>query len=321
MNYSSAEGMRAIPRIDIPSQYTPSTEPISPTSIGISSEWVAWSPPSHHAGKRKTRRRKSRPELAPDQPLTTRGKVRTRVSVACLPCRSRKIRCDGSRPVCHNCDERASGSSQCSYDALPKRRGPDKTPGARRFGRAARTPPGITSSPRCRTASSADTPDYPANHDNHDDKNDDDNNNGTELQDSSFWSGSSSDNQRFLEFLKDYSASQYEGRSDATWAAAEIASGLIDTRLKYDLLQGKAMIWHKYWVKSISIQLHLKSRNLTTSLGENGEWGQLLLACNLMLAALGACNFKFATSGVTFVAGKFENRCNFERPAAAEATV
>ncbi|KAJ7301656.1 hypothetical protein DFH08DRAFT_906612 [Mycena albidolilacea] len=45
----------------------------------------------------------------------------------------RKIRCDGAKPVCHNCDERAASScsSECNYDALPKRRGPDKTPGAR----------------------------------------------------------------------------------------------------------------------------------------------------------------------------------------------
>lgn len=66
--------------------------------------------------------------LAPDQPPTTQGKPRTRVYVACLQCRSRKIRCDGAKPTCHNCTRR---SSECKYDAVPKRRGPDKKPGAR----------------------------------------------------------------------------------------------------------------------------------------------------------------------------------------------
>ncbi|KAJ7618836.1 hypothetical protein DFH06DRAFT_1144707 [Mycena polygramma] len=69
-----------------------------------------------------------------------------------------------------------------------------------------------------------------------------------------------------------------------------------------------AMVWHIYWVKSISIQLHLKSRNLTTSLGENGEWGQLLLACNLMLAAFGACNFMFATSANSKIGATLSGR-------------
>jgi len=63
-----------------------------------------------------------------DQPPTTQGKARTRVYVACLQCRSRKIRCDGAKPTCHNCGRR---SSECKYDAVPKRRGPDKKPGAR----------------------------------------------------------------------------------------------------------------------------------------------------------------------------------------------
>lgn len=45
--------------------------------------------------------------------------------------RSRKIRCDGAKPACYNCSKRAAGSSECNYDSVPKRRGPDKTPGAR----------------------------------------------------------------------------------------------------------------------------------------------------------------------------------------------
>jgi len=42
--------------------------------------------------------------------------------------RSRKIRCDGGKPKCQKCARR---SSECTYDAAPKRRGPDKKPGAR----------------------------------------------------------------------------------------------------------------------------------------------------------------------------------------------
>ena len=46
-----------------------------------------------------------------------------------LHSRARKIRCDSTRPGCDNCARR---SSQCEYDAVPKRRGPDKRPGTRR---------------------------------------------------------------------------------------------------------------------------------------------------------------------------------------------
>jgi len=45
--------------------------------------------------------------------------------------RTRKIRCDGAKPVCHNCGRRTNGDNECNYDPIPKRRGPDKTPGAR----------------------------------------------------------------------------------------------------------------------------------------------------------------------------------------------
>ena len=53
--------------------------------------------------------------------------------------RTRKIRCDGAKPVCHNCGRRSTGNNECTYDPVPKRRGPDKTPGARqRMARDAR---------------------------------------------------------------------------------------------------------------------------------------------------------------------------------------
>lgn len=56
--------------------------------------------------------------------LTGSGLLRP---VRCLS-RSRKIRCDSTRPVCNNCVRR---SNACEYDAVPKRRGPDKRPGTR----------------------------------------------------------------------------------------------------------------------------------------------------------------------------------------------
>ncbi|KAI0060933.1 hypothetical protein BV25DRAFT_1857983 [Artomyces pyxidatus] len=79
---------------------------------------------------KRPRKEKPRIELAPDQPPTTQGKPRTRVFVACLQCRSRKIRCDGAKPSCHNCNQRLGGEG-CDYDSAPKRRGPDRVQGAR----------------------------------------------------------------------------------------------------------------------------------------------------------------------------------------------
>ncbi len=43
--------------------------------------------------------------------------------------RSRKIRCDSTRPNCQNCVKRGN---ECVYDKVPKRRGPDKRPGTRK---------------------------------------------------------------------------------------------------------------------------------------------------------------------------------------------
>jgi Fungal Zn(2)-Cys(6) binuclear cluster domain len=43
--------------------------------------------------------------------------------------RSRKIRCDSTRPKCQNCNKRGN---DCVYDKVPKRRGPDKRPGTRK---------------------------------------------------------------------------------------------------------------------------------------------------------------------------------------------
>ncbi|KAH9924621.1 uncharacterized protein BXZ73DRAFT_50427 [Epithele typhae] len=75
--------------------------------------------------------KKARIALDPTQPLTAKGQPRARVYVACSECRSRKIRCDGGKPVCFNCHRRDSSLEKCSYDSAPKRRGQDKVPGSR----------------------------------------------------------------------------------------------------------------------------------------------------------------------------------------------
>nr|BCA90180.1 hypothetical protein PC_1229 [Pleurotus citrinopileatus] len=110
---------------------TPNVQPAaatSPSSDDTPTDHISRIPP---ASKSKKRRPKPKIELAPDQPPTTQGKPRARVYVACVQCRQRKTRCDGAKPICHNCSRREDGGIDCSYDAQPKRRGPDKEPGAR----------------------------------------------------------------------------------------------------------------------------------------------------------------------------------------------
>ncbi|GBE80437.1 hypothetical protein SCP_0301520 [Sparassis crispa] len=65
------------------------------------------------------------PATGPARPVRREA---SSVVVACRQCRARKIRCDSTRPVCHNCTRR---NNECEYDAVPKRRGPDKRPGTR----------------------------------------------------------------------------------------------------------------------------------------------------------------------------------------------
>ncbi|KAI8067089.1 fungal-specific transcription factor domain-containing protein [Gongronella butleri] len=50
------------------------------------------------------------------------GKKRERATQACTPCRKKKKRCDGAKPVCRNCVE---ANVECAYAAC-KRRGPRK---------------------------------------------------------------------------------------------------------------------------------------------------------------------------------------------------
>ncbi|KAK7692152.1 hypothetical protein QCA50_003771 [Cerrena zonata] len=86
------------------------------------------------------------PELNQQQPTSAKSKAASTTSggsatssrqprreasttvIACRQCRARKIRCDSTRPVCNNCTRR---NNECEYDAVPKRRGPDKRPGTR----------------------------------------------------------------------------------------------------------------------------------------------------------------------------------------------
>ncbi|KAG8899147.1 hypothetical protein FRB99_006898 [Tulasnella sp. 403] len=74
-------------------------------------------------------------QKADSGPNTSTGaeteKEKPRAYIACQTCRSRKVRCDGVRPVCTNCTKR---HQDCVYDDAPRRRGPDKNPGTRQRG-------------------------------------------------------------------------------------------------------------------------------------------------------------------------------------------
>ncbi|KAJ7505151.1 hypothetical protein B0H11DRAFT_1708267 [Mycena galericulata] len=184
-------------RIDTSRRDSQLTQPVSATSLDVSPDSEAWSPNQQSTRPRKSRREKPRIELAPDQPPTTQGKPRARVYVACIQCRTRKIRCDGAKPICHNCGKRASGSTECNYDPLPKRRGPDKTPGARQ--RVARKMSEGSGRSR-RRATSSGTQEYSPD------------NSGTQLPPFSFPSPTSSDNTQSPE---EYVMSPHEVRMNA----------------------------------------------------------------------------------------------------------
>ncbi|CED83711.1 Zn(2)-C6 fungal-type DNA-binding domain [Phaffia rhodozyma] len=53
----------------------------------------------------------------------------SKFGLACLKCRSRKIKCDSRKPVCENCEKKGF---ECVFDETPKTRGPDKNPGRKR---------------------------------------------------------------------------------------------------------------------------------------------------------------------------------------------
>jgi hypothetical protein len=72
--------------------------------------------------------------------------------------RNRKTRCDGAKPVCYNCSKRASGGDvECTYDSIPKRRGPDRTPGARQRSNRGLRDEGEEQQPRRRRRSTIDS--------------------------------------------------------------------------------------------------------------------------------------------------------------------
>lgn len=50
----------------------------------------------------------------PQEPTHQR---RRKVTLACEPCRERKARCDGTKPLCSTCRRRALGIEQCVYKA------------------------------------------------------------------------------------------------------------------------------------------------------------------------------------------------------------
>ncbi|KAF8442835.1 hypothetical protein L210DRAFT_635691 [Boletus edulis BED1] len=62
-------------------------------------------------------------------------RVARKIYVACDFCRGRKLRCDGGRPRCSNCETR---SLVCQYQEHPRRRGPGKAPKGSRGKKAGR---------------------------------------------------------------------------------------------------------------------------------------------------------------------------------------
>ncbi|OSD02480.1 hypothetical protein PYCCODRAFT_1425319 [Trametes coccinea BRFM310] len=87
---------------------------------------------SSSATSQRAKKTQAQIALDPSQPLTAAGRLRVRVYVACHDCRSLKIRCDGAKPLCHNCHRRAPETLACTYDSLPRGRGQDKVPDTRR---------------------------------------------------------------------------------------------------------------------------------------------------------------------------------------------
>ncbi|KAI0657039.1 hypothetical protein C8Q70DRAFT_1007912 [Cubamyces menziesii] len=122
-----------------PASHTSS--PSAPSSSSVASPESSSSasssqvpPPETQPQPESSSAKRSRVQLAPNQPLTTHGKPRERVFVACVQCRTRKVRCDGAQPECYNCTRRADlNAGPCSYDSAPRRRGKDRTPGSRKL--------------------------------------------------------------------------------------------------------------------------------------------------------------------------------------------
>ncbi|KAI0720844.1 hypothetical protein C8T65DRAFT_692713 [Cerioporus squamosus] len=117
-----------------PEPFGTSSQPFA--SVAGTGKRRATSARSEESGTQKSSSpsEKARADVSADLPLTAHGKPRVRVYLACLQCRNRKVRCDGTKPECFNCTKRADPTlGQCSYDAAPRRRGKDRTPGSRKF--------------------------------------------------------------------------------------------------------------------------------------------------------------------------------------------
>ncbi|KAF7314282.1 GTP binding protein [Mycena kentingensis (nom. inval.)] len=82
--------------------------------------------------------------------------MQRKILVACDFCRGRKLRCDGGRPICSNCNQR---NQPCSYREAPKRRGPGK---AAKGSRAKKAKKGGESSRRPGTPPSPASSDVPS---------------------------------------------------------------------------------------------------------------------------------------------------------------
>lgn len=49
---------------------------------------------------------------------SSRPTKRKRVALACDNCRERKIKCDGSKPICSPCNKRGEPPGQCVYTVI-----------------------------------------------------------------------------------------------------------------------------------------------------------------------------------------------------------
>ncbi|KAF9241117.1 hypothetical protein BU15DRAFT_73596 [Melanogaster broomeanus] len=88
------------------------------------------SPDAAISPRLQSHRKKQRTDTAQDTDVGGEGherktKVSRKIYVACDFCRGRKLRCDGAKPCCSNCETR---SLACKYQDHPRRRGPGKAP-------------------------------------------------------------------------------------------------------------------------------------------------------------------------------------------------
>ncbi|TFY79931.1 hypothetical protein EWM64_g4083 [Hericium alpestre] len=129
---------------------TPSSGPRAPVSMTVEE-----APTSSSAASTV---RQSSPDASASKSTRGSRKDISNVVIACRQCRARKIRCDSTRPECNNCVRR---SNECIYDAVPKRRGPDKRPGTRQRSCKKRPTDGSAPHPKKRRKTES-TDDHPS---------------------------------------------------------------------------------------------------------------------------------------------------------------